>query len=399
MGMLVTAGLLVTATPDGPVRDGAVLVGEGLIRAAGPRERVEALAPPGTPRHDYPGGTLLPGLINCHVHLVFDASMDGMGKVREADDLSLFLGMADRARRLLDSGVTTVRDLGDRGGLSLRLRDAIAAGLLRGPRVLAAGPPLTVPGGHCWYLGGEVGDEAALRAAVRARAEQGADLVKLMVSGGQTTSGGAGMSESQFTPEQVRATVEEAHRLGLPVAAHAHGTEAIAASAAAGVDTIEHCTWLTGDAYDPREDVAALIASRGIAVCPTTSPGWRAMARWIGEERAALLQSRLPWMRDLGVRLVMGTDAGLPGSVFDDFAGSFTLYEELGFSHERIIEMATADAADALGIGGETGRIAEGLRADLLVTDGDALTGVEALRRPLLVVKDGVAHVPPPRPE
>ncbi|MEU9885393.1 amidohydrolase family protein [Sphaerisporangium sp. NPDC051011] len=123
------------------------------------------------------------------------------------------------------------------------------------------------------------------------------------------------------------------------------------------------------------------------------------MARWIGEERAALLQSRLPWMRDRGVRMVMGTDAGLPGSVFDDFPGSFGLYEELGFSPARVIEMATSDAAEALGIGAETGRVADGLRADLLVVDGDPLAGVEALRRPRLVVKGGVAHVPPVRAE
>ncbi|RCG28388.1 amidohydrolase family protein [Sphaerisporangium album] len=397
--MLVTAGLLVTATDAGPVRDGAVLTGGDLILAAGPRERVEALAPPGTPRHDFPDGTILPGLINCHVHLVFDASMEAMTNVQETDDLTLFLGMADRARRLLDSGVTTVRDLGDRGGLALRLRDAVSQGLLRGPRVLASGPPLTVPGGHCWYLGGEVDGVAAIREAVRRHASDGVDLIKMMVTGGQTTKGGAGMSESQFTTEEVRAAVEEAHALGLRVAAHAHGTEGIASAVAAGVDTIEHCTWLTGDAYDPREDVAALIAAEGVHVCPTTSPGWRAMARWIGEERAALLQSRLPWMRDRGVRLVMGTDAGLPGSVFDDFAGSFSLYEELGFSPARIIEMATADAAEALGIAAETGRIADGLRADLLVVDGDPLAGVEALRRPRLVVKGGVAHVPPAHAE
>lgn len=123
---------------------------------------------------------------------------------------------------LLSAGVTTVRDLGDRGGLAMKLRDRLS-----GPRVVGSGPPITVPRGHCWFLGGEVDGEDALRQRVRANAAMGADVIKVMASGGQLTPGSPPMWQNQFSVDELRLVVEEATRVGLPVAAHAHGTEAI----------------------------------------------------------------------------------------------------------------------------------------------------------------------------
>lgn len=396
MELVISAGQVLTGPSGQRVPGGAVLVRDGTIVAVAGRAEVEAQASPDATSWSFTDATVLPGLVNCHVHLAFDAGADPVAAVQSADDETLLQAMAGRARQLLDAGVTTARDLGDRGGLAMRLRDAIADGMLPGPRILAAGTPLTVPGGHCWYLGGEAEGEQAIREVVQRNVDSGADLIKVMVSGGQTTAGGAAMWESQFSTDDVRVAVDEAHRAGRRVAAHAHGTESIAAAVEAGVDTVEHCTFLAeGGVFRPREELAARMARAGTFVCPTTSRDWQRLAEFIGPERAEQLQGRLRWLDDRGVRLVFGTDAGLPGSVFDDVAGSLGLYRHLGFPAGRVIEMATVDAAAALGLASRVGRLSAGFSADLVVVGGDPLTDLDALRDVRLVVARGRPHVPP----
>jgi imidazolonepropionase-like amidohydrolase len=412
---LITAGQVLTGPAGECVDDGAVLVDGDTIIAVGARGEIERRVAAGADgpgagraegrgagggegwgaggvrRLDFPGQTILPGLINSHVHLGFDASMAPVEHLQETGDEDLLAGMAERARQCLDAGVTTVRDLGDRNGLAIRLRDAIAAGELPGPRIVAAGPPLTVPNGHCWFLGGVVDGDDAIRERVRLTAGMGADVIKVMVSGGQMTPGSPPMWSSQFSTREVGLIVAEATELGLPVAAHAHGTEAIAAAARAGVTTIEHCTWMReGGGFDRRDDVAATIAAKGIYVCSAMSRGWQAFLARLGPDRAEQVLDRLRWLDGLGVRLIPGTDGGLPNSVFDDFAGALTLYEHLGFPPARIIELATVTSAAALGLAGQTGQVAPGYRADLLVVDGDPLAGLDALHRRSLVLAAGV---------
>lgn len=394
MDFLVCAGQVLTGPEGARTPDGAVLVRGDRIVAVGPREQVEAQAPAGALRVSRPEGTLLPGLIDAHVHLCFDAGPDPVTSLRDTGDTDLLLAMADRATRLLATGVTTVRDLGDRGGLALRLRDAVASGAVRGPRIVAAGAPLTPPGGHCWFLGGEVAGEAAIRERVRRNAEDGADVIKVMATGGGLTRGGPAIWESQFTAAELRVVVEEARAHGLPVAAHAHGADGIEAAVAAGVDTLEHCTWMGKGGFDVREQVVADIASRGIRVCTAASPGWRAFAERFGQERAEELFARVRWMHEQGVRLISGTDAGVPGAVFDDLVSSLGFFRHLGLSPAQVLDMATTEAAAALGLGDETGMLAPGRRADLLLVDGDPLSDVEALREVLLVMADGRPATP-----
>lgn len=393
--ILISAARVLTGTQDeAPVEDGAVLVRNGEIAAVGPRRRMEETAPGEASRLSFPNGTVLPGLIDCHLHLAFDAGRDPVGTLQAADDTDLLLGMAGRARQLLDNGITTVRDLGDRAGLALRLRDAIAEGRLPGPRVLAAGPPLTSPGGHCWFLGGEVEGAEAIRERVRENARRGVDVIKVMATGGGLTKGGPAIWESQFSTAELRVVVEEARRAGLPVAAHAHGTEGIASAVAAGVDTIEHCTWMGNGGFEVREDLVAEIAARGVHVCPAPSPNWRGFAERFGPERAAELFDRVRWMADQGVALVAGTDGGVPGAGFDNFVGSLEWFEHLGFAPRQVLALATTQAARALGIDTETGRLASGYRADLLVVDGDPTVRLEALRAVRLVLAHGRPHLP-----
>ncbi|MFF4948135.1 amidohydrolase family protein [Streptomyces chattanoogensis] len=389
--MLITVGQLLHGPVGERTTDAAVLVRDGKIAAAGPRQAVAAQAPPSVARRDFPGATLLPGMIDGHVHLSFDAGPEPFKALLNSDGPTLLDAMAQRAGQLLDCGVTTVRDLGDRGGAALRLREAITAGRVRGPRILAAGAPLTPPGGHCWFLGGEVADEAQLRAMVRRNAEAGADVIKVMASGGHITEGGAAMWESQFSTGQLAAAVDEARRYGLPVAAHAHGAESIASAVAAGVRTVEHCLWLDGpEGVDRRTGVALSMAEQGIAVCGSLCGwDWRTKLEREGEAATRAFYDRLSWLDGLGVPLITGTDAGIPGAAFDDYLSMLELYAWLGFPAERVIELATVGSARALGLSGTTGRIAPGLDADLVVVDGDPRADPSALRAVRLVVTRG----------
>lgn len=390
--MLIGAGQVVVGPAHNRFPDGAVLVEGDSIAAVGPRASVAAKAPNAT-IIDYPHATLLPGLINCHVHLAFGVGVGALTALQEeTDDARLLLAMAGRARQVLDSGVTTARDLGDRGALAVRLREAIAAGQVPGPRLLTATAPLTPVGGHCWFLGGAIDDLTdpdLLRTAVRRAETAGADVVKVMASGGGTTAGGAAMWESQFTTDQLKVLVDESHRIGLPVAAHAHGTDSIVSAVAAGVDTIEHCTWMSGGpAFAPREAVSEVvdrIVGAGISVCPAHSYDWQFFVQMAGEEAATELLGRLRWLADRGVNLIAGTDAGL--APFGDLG--LPRLADWAFPPEWILDMATTRAADALGLGATVGSLQCKFSADLLVVNGDPLRDITALHDVEMVMARG----------
>ncbi|MFF3015930.1 amidohydrolase family protein [Streptomyces sp. NPDC057939] len=375
--MLITSRRVLVASGQ-YLEDGAVLIEGDSITAVGPREEVEQQAGADVPRLGF-DGTVLPGLIDAHVHLAFDGSPDPVSTLTDSLDEVLFEDMRRRAEQLLNSGVTTARDLGDRNGLALRLGATISEGAAPGPRIVSAGTPLTTPGGHCHFLGGAVSGESEVRDLVRRNIAAGAGVVKAMVTGGGLTKGGPASHESQFTADELAALVDEAHKAGVPVAAHAHGTDGIAAAVAAGVDTIEHCTWMTDGGLDLRQDVLAEIIDRQIAVCPAVSPHWQMLPRIFGEERAAAMFDLVRQMADAGVRLVAGTDAGVQRAGFDGLVPALAFYAHLGLANSSIIDMATSEAAAALGLGSVTGRIAPGFRADLLLVDGDPLADLAAL--------------------
>ena len=386
---LVSAGEVLTGPAGGRIRDGAVLVVGNEIAAVGGRQDMEALAPAGALRAEFPEGCLLPGLIDSHVHLAFDGGPDPRAALQDVSDADLALGMAGRARELLASGVTTVRDLGDLRRLTVALRQATADGRVPGPRILSATTPLTSPGGHCGFLGGEVASDAAIRELVQANAAAGADVIKVMASGGHLTPSGPAMWESQFTAAQLGLITGEAHACGLPVAAHAHGTDAITAAVNAGVDTIEHCTWLHGIGFEVPAATVSQIIDKKISVCPAISRNWRDFGKRFGEHLAEEFLLRLRWLDEQGVRLAAGTDAGIPGASFTGYVDGLEAFLHAGMTPERIIEIATVDSAAALRLAGTTGQIAAGFSADLLVVDGSPLDDLGALRAVRMVFAQG----------
>ena len=356
--------------------------------------RVVAVGPPRDYAHDVRvedlgDVTVLPGLVDGHQHLTWDCSPDPLAWHVEHDDGALLEEGRSNARLALAAGVTTVRDLGGRGGLTLALRDELAADPSSGPSLLVAGPALTTPGGHCWFLGGECGDAEALRSAVRRWAAAGVDVVKVMATGGNVTPGSA-PHESQFGVAELRAVVQTAHEAGLPVAAHAHGTSGVADALTAGVDTIEHCTFMTADgiAHDPA--LVDRLAASGIAVSLTggTAPGPLHPA--IAARLPALIE-HIRGLLDSGVTCFFATDAGIgPPKPHDVLPhGTVQLVDRGRISTRRALAMSTSVAADALGIGDRVGRLRAGADADVLVVRGDLEEDVEAVLRPVRVLHRG----------
>ncbi|MGH3673999.1 MAG: amidohydrolase family protein [Pseudonocardiaceae bacterium] len=375
------------------IERGAVLIDNEKIVKIGTRDDLATQAEE-IVELAFPAGTIIPGFINAHVHLAFDPGPRRLERLTDnRAPAEIVLAMAGHAHELLNSGVTTVRDLGDRGGLAVTLRDAIAAGELAGPRVLAATAPITPPGGHCWFLGGEVDNAGDIRARVLSNAAAGADVIKVMASGGSLTPGGAAMWEPQFSTDQLKVITTEAHQVGLPVAAHAHGLDSIRACIEAGVDTIEHCTLMVGKGrFHFDEALGDQLATSEIPVCVANSADWRALAGGVGETQAKVAVSRLRWLADRGVRLITGTDAGM--GPFDNFPIFLQRLAEWKFTPEQIIQMATADTAAAIGLAATTGQLLPGLAADLLVLAGDPLRELATLGRHELVVARGRPHRP-----
>jgi imidazolonepropionase-like amidohydrolase len=372
------------------VAGGAVVIGDRTVDWVGSASALPAEFA-GRPRTDYPGATIMPGLIDSHVHLGFDGGPDPAARMRAETDEQQLVLMLHHARNLLGVGVTTARDLGARAYLDVVVRDAIAGGLARGPRMVAAGPPVTVTGGHCWFMGGEADSEDDLRRSVRTHHKHGADLIKVMATGGFMTSGSAPWY-AQFTAEQLAVIVAEAGRVDKPVAAHAHGLEGIRRAVEAGVTTIEHCSWVTETNerhFD--EGLADRIAERGIVVCPTINVN----APYVAELTGITVGENVRKMHDMGIRIIAGTDAGVDNTPHHQYAGGLeAMVTLLGLRPSEVITMATTEAAAALGLGAVTGRLAPGYDADVIVVDGDPLADIAVLGRLRRVIARGRDYVP-----
>lgn len=384
-------------------RDGALVLVESS-RIVGV-EPASAPAPEGCEVVEFPGSTLLPGLIDTHVHLCGDSGPRALDQVPElsADELERVITTAEQQQ--LGAGVTAVRDLGDHQWAVL---DRVGAARTGGgvsdgspgrlaPTVVGSGPPITSRGGHCWSMGGEASSEDELRRAVRERAERGAAVVKIMASGGVMTPG-TDMLAPQFTVAQLRVVVAEAHRLGLPATAHAHALPAVEAAVAAGVDGIEHCSCLTATGPRRPPELLDRILAAGTFVCPTlgrlpgVDPPPRVQA--ILEAVHGTYEQHLPHVAELvraGTMLLAGTDAGIGPSKRHGLVpfGVADLVTGCGLPATDALASATALAARACGLEGRTGRLAAGLDADLLVVEGDPLADVTALQRPRFVLSRG----------
>ena len=336
---------------------------------------------------DCGGLTAIPGLIDAHVHMVLDPALHSVAEQLAEPADTTREKMRERAAAMVRAGITTARDLGGGAWLELELRDRIDAGQIAGPRLLCAGQPITSVGGHCHFWGGEAADFAEAEAIIERQRQHGVDLIKVMATGGMQTPGSQ-PKDAQFDEPTLSAIVATANAHGYPVAAHCHGTPGIRNAAAAGVRSIEHCSWIgeTGKrgAFDPQ--IAREIAHRGIWISPTVNAGW---ARF-GPDFAAIVTANFRGMKAHGCALIASTDAGIPNVRHQDLAKALPVFARLAeLSPVEALRSATSDCARALGLGDTTGILREGASADLLFVPGDPLADLGALLAPALVVARG----------
>lgn len=336
---------------------------------------------------DCRGLTVVPGLIDAHVHMVLDPSYKTVAEQLAEKPDTLRRKMAERALAMVRAGITTARDLGGGEWLELELRDRIDAGEIPGPRLLCAGQPVTSVGGHCHFWGGEAANVEEAKAVIARQHAHRVDLIKLMATGGMQTPGSQ-PKDAQFDQAATSAIVRAAAARGYPVAAHCHGTPGIRHTANAGVYTIEHCSWIGEDGkrgdYDPQ--VVEEIARRGIWVSPTVNAGW---ARF-GDAFATQATANFRALKAAGCPLVASTDAGIPNVYHHDLAHALAVFARLAeLTPVQALRSATSAGAAAVGLADTTGVLREGMCADLLFVRGDPLADLSVLTRPALVVARG----------
>lgn len=340
---------------------------------------------------DFRGCSVLPGLIDPHVHLALRPELEAsevMEWAQCAGDEQVTMVMRRHAEAALARGITTVRDCGSPGKAGVMFRE----GLGRSPsvaRALVCGRPITTPGGHCHWMGLPCSTEAEVAAAVAELAGEGVDFIKVMATGGMMTPGSDPYAAQFPTPVLTR-LVEEAHSRGKPVAAHALSAPGVKAALDASIDTLEHYATTTGARQDVSQELTAALAVSGITVGVTAHHSLREMLRAGKNQdiKDRLAPHRL--LRQAGARTTVHSDAGTPGTRVEDFADSVEIFMiGMMLTPVEAIKAVTADAAAAIGVGGTTGMVQAGKRADLLVVAGRADREISALRDVVTVFKNG----------
>ncbi len=352
---------------------------------------------------------VLPGLIDSHVHLDSDkAGQEGLIESFTNSQAYFAYQAADNARKTLFAGFTTVRNLGDRDGITLALRDAIAKGIVPGPRIVDAGTGISTTSGHGDAANGlspEIAEHApsenlcdgteSCRRAVRQQVRRGADLIKLMTTGGVNSRIGAGLGKQMFDDE-AKALIETAHLYGKKVAVHAHGADGIVLALKYGADSIEHGTLLdeegikwflkSGAYYVPTLSTVNGYLER-LAKDPNAyPPEVREKIEW----RISITGKALEQAYPRGVKIAFGTDAGV--SKHGRNADELELMVKHGMSTADAIKAATVNAADLLGLANEVGALEAGKRADLIAVRGDPLKDVTVLKNVSFVMKEGKVY-------
>ena len=396
---LLTGSKVIDGNGGIPIEDGVILMKEDEIKAVGQKGSISI--PEGADINviDYQGMTILPGLIDCHVHLI------GIGDGRSGDELSqvpdevLTLQAAQNAEAHLFSGVTTVRDLGAKNRTTFMLRLGQQMGIANTPRLILSGRPIAIVAGHLSYFGTTATGTVEGREAVRQLLGEGADFIKIPATGGSTKTSVPG--RPSFNVDEITAIADEAHKFGVHVAAHCTNSQGILNALNGGVDTIIHGYHMDPDGtLTYRREIGERMAKNGIFLNPTLQQGreriWQLLAKKNTTELTTMENKevvdfekswaeRLPFFKNLlndGVKLVAGTDASrmhyrLGGTSLQD---EILAHVDIGLSPMEAIVSATRDSARSCWIDHYVGTLEPGKKADILVVDGDPSTDIKALR-------------------
>lgn len=336
---------------------------------------------------DLGGLTVMPGLIDAHVHVCMTGGATALDDYLTDPPSTTFMKCLAGLARSVAYGVTTIRDAGCPTALSSRLRDLQARGLILGPRIFTSGSVITTVGGHGHYIGVEADGSEEIEETVESLIRDGVDFVKVMVSGGSLTRGSR-PHDCQFTCDELGSAVSMAHGSGKKVACHVHSTEGIGMAIGRGADSIEHGSYAT------REQVT-MLADCGAALVPTLAPASRALDRLgskIPEDLAERVNRRrnvTKWAIREGVTILAGTDAGIPFMPHGKVSEEIQCLVEMGLSPAEAIRAATVNVARWMDRGDELGQVRAGMVADLIAVEGNPLKDIHTLRAPLLVIQNG----------
>jgi imidazolonepropionase-like amidohydrolase len=388
----IVGGSVFDARHGDVVRNGVVCIEDDRITAVGPATSV-ANGGRDVQVIDAAGHFVMPGLMDCHVHLLSSGAADYAARsLKELLPYTAIRGTA-HAKILLEMGFTTVRDVGAMGYGNIALRQAIDDGLVPGPRVYAAGHSLSVPGGHgdSYYRpevrvqrDGLINGPEEARRAVRELVKMRADVIKLLVTGGVMTDG-SDVGVLQWAPDELQAAIAQAHQLGRRVAGHCHGAAGVKEAIQAGLDTVEHGTLLDDEAV-------ALMRQHGTYYVPTLVAPFHICAGGTasGIPAYAVEKSRLVMERhkasvrqahEAGVKIAMGTDCGTPFNVAGKNALELELLTQNGLSPAAALMASTRVAAEAIGIADRAGTLEPGKWADVILVRGDPLADIRVLQR------------------
>ncbi len=394
----LVADLLIDGTAAEPVKAGALTYDSGSIVDVGP---VDEIVREGIEVRHFPGGTILPGLTDSHLHLGLDG--EGSFEMGMLKDLTSYAAIRayEYARRDLHSGFTTIRAMADKGFIDVGLQRAIRDGLVKGPRIISSGHMLCITGGRDSYVPGVSfsdnlfeecdGIDGVTRAA-RRQVKYGVDWIKLGVTGA-VSAGEGPPGVQQLTEAEIRAAVVVAHGQGKKVAAHAHGAAGIKAAVRAGVDSIEH-GWLAD------REAVDMMAAAGTYWVPTLAPLHLILLHGVEGgippsvvERTRRVQHNMYEVFSYGLRcgvpMVMGTDVGMPYNRHGENAVEFDLMVKAGMLEKDAIVSACSRAAEMFGLEGVIGQLSPGHSADIVVVEGNPLEDIGALARTRFVAKDG----------
>ncbi len=357
---------------------------------------------------DLKGYTVMPGMIDCHVHVLHEGGPGSAIRALYDSEVDLALAGAQFSKRTLDAGFTTVQDLGGTNEAIFSLRDAIASGKVSGPRIIAAGQSISATGGHGDTNGyapkiSAVFDRQSIcngaddcRRAVREQVKRGADVIKITATGGVLSNTKAGL-EQQLFDDEMQAIVETAKTMGRRVTAHAHGKNGINAALRAGVNSIEHGTYLDDETIALfKENNATLVPTvlAGMTVVDWAKEDWmppatKAKAKIVGP----LMLDMLRRAREGGVNVAFGTDSGVSKHGLN--AGELNFMVQAGYTPTEAIHAATVNAAKNLELFDEIGSISVGKHADIIAVDGDVTKSVEPMLDVDFVMKSGTVHKAP----
>jgi imidazolonepropionase-like amidohydrolase len=392
MAILFRNGKVIIGTGE-VIEKGTVAINANLITYVGITKKIQPSKKDTV--FDIPGKTILPGLIDCHVHLCLDGSPDPMTSIAKESISTITLKAAQHARMTLEAGVTTIRDMGGKDHIDIAIRDGIESGLLQGPKMVCSGRAICMTGGHGWQFGREANGADGVREAVREQLRAGASLIKMMATGGVLTEG-VDPGSAQFTLEELIAGVEEARKAGRRTATHAMGTEGIKNALWAGIHSIEHGVYLDDEAIELMLETKAFLVPTLSAPYHIIRAGTKkGVPAFAVEKSKSVAKTHLQSVKKAhkaGVSIAMGTDSGTPFNLHGENLKEMELLVKTGLTPMEAIVAATKIGSEVLGLEKKIGTLEKGKLANLIVIDKDPLQDISLLQKKekiLAIMKEG----------